>query len=132
MSKKAKVSDVRQGVSLYKVHAFPERGPNMAFITRMMVTRAPDARTAIGGMDLGLFAEALHDYMDGSGAYKSEFSLRDAGIEPNKYNSHMTFTSLRKAKSYAARMNAQRLSAAERLRTSGFKRRDLGFTIHAA
>lgn len=112
---KAKISDVRQGVTLYYVHAFPHRGKNRSYFQPYVVSKSP---VAVNGFKNSLFAEAKHFYDDdlSTGSYTQQFSLRDAGIIPNKYNFHMTFTSLKKAKRYAARMDRVCLSAAERVK----------------
>lgn len=107
MSKKVKVSDVRQGVTLYYVHAFPYKGPNLSYIEAVRVTK-PRYPTITGGT----FAEGRF-FMDDGDSYVRPFSLRDAGIVPNRYNFHNTFTSLKKAKQYAARMDRVCLNAAE-------------------
>ena len=122
MSKKVKVSDVRQGVTLYNVHAFPHKGRNKSYIDAYPVTKRPWKSEHSNG----LFAEARMFFSDelSTGSYTRQFSLRDAGIVPNSYNFHNTFSSLKKAQQYAARMNRQCLTAAERLKATRLNRND--------
>lgn len=108
---KAKISDVRQGVTLYHVSAFPHKEMPSS-IEAIFITK-PAARTKNG-----LFSEAKYFYDDelSCGSYTSMWSLRDAGIIPNTYNFHKTFTSLKAAKRYAERMDRVCLTAAERVK----------------
>lgn len=105
---KAKVSDVRQGVTLFYVHAFPHKGIK-SFIDTILPTDRPKMN------DTGLFGECLQFYKDDSseGSYKRPWSLRDAGIVPNGYNFHKTFTSRKAARRYADRMDRCCLTASE-------------------
>ena len=105
MSRKVKVSDVRQGVTLYYVHAFPHKGlPSR--IDTFVVTKRPESMFAV--------AKIFFDDELGTGWFTRLFSLRDAGIIPNSYNFHKTFTSLKAAKLYAARMDRKCLTKQER------------------
>lgn len=111
MSKKVKVSDIRQGVTLYYVRAFPHKGANQSYIQAYRVSTRPRKSEHSNG----LFSEGLvffeGDY--GQGSFTRKFSLKDAGIIPNRYNFHNSFTSLKRAKRYAARLDQQCLNAAE-------------------
>ena len=105
---KAKISDVRQGVTLHYVHAFPHKGMP-SYIESIFVTKRPFKHS------IGLFSECKVFYNDdlGQGSYLRQWSLRDAGIIENKYNFHRTFTSLKAAKRYAASMDRNCLNAQE-------------------
>lgn len=109
---KAKISDVRQGVTLYHVKAFPHKG-TPSYINTVIVTKRPIRR-----MSGALFGEVLEYFDDelGTGSYSRMFSLRDVGIIPNRYNFHSTFTSLKAAKRYAERMDRVCLNSAERVK----------------
>lgn len=109
---KAKISDVRQGVTLYYVHAFPHKGMP-SYINKVVVTKRPVRR-----LSGALFGEVLEYFDDdlGTGSYSRIFSLRNAGIIQNRYNFHSTFTSLKAAKRYAERMDRVCLNAAERVK----------------
>ncbi|MNP41982.1 hypothetical protein D3C76_1357150 [compost metagenome] len=61
----------------------------------------------------GLFA-TCKVITPGYDAYQRPFSLKDAGILPNRYNFHNTFTSRKAAERYAARMNRKCLTQQER------------------
>ena len=106
---KAKISDVRQGVTLYYVHAFPHKEIS-GYITKMVVTERPKRN------EIGLFSVAKFQCADGSDSYSCPWSLRDAGIIPNKANFHKTFTSRKAAQRYLNRMNRVCLNAAERVK----------------
>lgn len=126
MSKKVKVSDVRQGVTLYYVHAFPHKGPNMSYIDVLPVSKRPWVSELTGS----LFAEAK--VSDELGSYTRMFSLSDGGIIANRYNFHNTFKSLKKAKQYAARMDRQCLTAAEGDKATRKIKDDYDFRAFAA
>lgn len=108
---KAKISDVRQGVTLYYVHAFPHKGVPSS-INTLVVTKKPFKSKHSGGT----FSEAVFHFEDdfGKDFYTRQWSLSDGGIIANKYNFHKTFTSMKAAKRYAARMDRVCLTAAER------------------
>lgn len=122
MSKKVKVSDIRQGVTLYYVHAFPHKGANRSYINAYHISKKPYLSKTTNS----LFSECIEFFEDsnGRGSYTREFSLRDAGITPNRYNFHNSFTSLKRAKQYAARMDRRCLNAAERLKLLHITRND--------
>lgn len=106
---KARISDVRQGVTLYYVHAFPHKGM-LSYIDTIVVTERPKKK---GG---GLFS-MCNQYFDdelGCGVFVRPWSLRDSGIIPNTYNFHKTFKTLKAAQRYAKRMDRKCLNAAER------------------
>lgn len=116
---KARISDVRQGVTLYYVHAFPHKVLKSR-ITPIFVTERPKRN------DVGLFSKADFQGEDHLGLfiYNLPWSLKDAGIIENKANFHKTFTSMKAAKRYAARMDRVCLSAAERMK---YNRKREGF-----
>lgn len=106
---KAKISDVRQGVTLYYVHAFPHKEIS-GHITQIFVTERPYHNGT------GIFSSGMFKCHDSTETYICPFSLRDAGIIPNKSNFHKTFTSRKSAERYLARMNRVCLTAAERVK----------------
>lgn len=110
---KAKISDVRQGVTLYYVRAFPHKGVPST-INTLAVTKKPYKSKQSGGT----FSEAVFHFEDdfGKDFYTRQWSLSDGGIISNKYNFHNTFTSMKAAKRYAARMDRVCLTAAERVK----------------
>ena len=119
MSRKVKVSDVRQGVTLYLVHAFPQKG-FPSYIEAMFVTKRPSMES------VGLFSECKM-FLDDGESYQRPFSLRDAGIIPNRYNFHNTFTSRKAAERYAARMNRKCLTKQERDKVIRRQAEDVNF-----
>lgn len=108
---KAKISDVRQGVTLYYVHAFPHKGIQ-SYIDPIIVTERPKKK---GSSTFSMCNQYFNDEL-GSGVFTRPWSLKDAGVIPNTYNFHSTFTSLKAAKRYAERMNRVCLTAAERVK----------------
>jgi hypothetical protein len=108
---KAKISDVRQGVTLYYVHAFPHKG-FPSYIDTIVVTERPKKK---GNSTFSMCNQYFNDEL-GSGVFTRPWSLKDAGIIPNSYNFHSTFTSLKSAKRYAERMNRVCLTAPERVK----------------
>lgn len=110
MSKKVKVSDVRQGVTLYYVHAFPHKGADRSYIETVQVACKPFTSKYTDS----LFAMGNFIFEDDLSSYNRQFSLRDAGIIPNPYNFHKAFTNLNTAERYAKRMDRQCLTFAER------------------
>ncbi|MNE03049.1 hypothetical protein D3C80_955380 [compost metagenome] len=111
MSRKVKVSDVRQGATLFYVRAWPHKGLASS-VEEIIVTKRPVMNST------GLFGEYKSFFSDdlGCGWFARPFSLKDAGIIPNPYNFHNTFSSRKAAERYAARMNRKCLTAAERIK----------------
>lgn len=125
MSRKVKVSDVRQGVTLYGVHAFPHRGKNKSFITVMPISERPKNSEYMKDSLFSKFRSEFRGLNDT--VHYSSFSLCDAGIVSNQYNFHKTFHTLKAAERYAARMDAVCLSKAERVRAANLSESDRMF-----
>lgn len=101
-----KLKRLKQGVTIYLVHAFPlnetnEHHPNATgWIDKLVITKRPQTKK---WFDPFAWTYPKIDYLvfkkDGS-SYESHGSLQDMGLISNDYNSHRTFFSERKAKAY--------------------------------
>lgn len=119
MSRKVKVSDIRQGVTLYEVMAFPHKDGG-AWITPITVQSTPRVRNT-----KSLFADQT-EWLDNEPfepkLCRSIFSLKDRNIIPNSYNFHQVFHTLKAAQRYADRMKRGCLTADERKRVVRLRR----------
>lgn len=119
MSRKVKVSDIRQGVTLYEVMAFPHKSGD-AWVKTFTVESMPGLRNT-----KSLFADRS-EWLDNAPLMgmktRSYFSLKDCNIIPNKYNFHRVFHTLKAAQRYADRMKRGCLTADERKRVTRLRR----------
>jgi hypothetical protein len=105
MKHRAKLKDVVQGRVLYKVMAFPESGES--WIEEFRPTSRPFKSRFTGSM--------FFRYNGRFGALGSK-SCMDAGIIPNRYNFHMTFTKRKAAEAYMDRINRRDFTGNEKIK----------------
>ena len=89
MGKRAKISDIRQGKTLYRVQ--------FGKIEKVQVTCRPYT-SRFGGQ---FFKVLVPSCVRPGELVETEASLKDWNIIPNYYNAHMVFTSRRRAEKYA-------------------------------
>lgn len=105
MKHRAKLKDVVQGRVLYRVSAFPENGNG--WIEEMRPTSRPFKSRFTGSM--------FFRYNGRVGMLGST-SCTDAGIIPNRYNFHMTFTKRKAAEAYLDRISRHDFTVNERIK----------------
>ena len=100
-----KLKRLKQGVTIYKVYAFPDRIDyatslnTLGWIVKLVVNKRPQVNVSksLGGYEYK-FVECT-ERLEGK-AYITMPSLYDMGLLSQTYNNHRTFFSERKAKAY--------------------------------
>lgn len=109
-AKHVQLSDMKAGVTIYKVYALG----CSSYIEELYLSSKPfpykadkKDKTKLGAMvnktlSAGLWcsAQRFTTYIKPWRRYTSNFSLRDSGIQPNKYNDHQSFTTRNAANRY--------------------------------
>jgi hypothetical protein len=97
LEKTNKIKRIKQGVTLYKVYAFP--GKRSASI---------DVIKAAGSVKVKVYENGTFEYIPTKYGKKDvvSYSTKDAKLRYQTYNAHRTFFSLKKAKRYVKLIEA--------------------------
>jgi hypothetical protein len=92
LEKTNKIKRIKQGVTLYKVYAFPEKGSASIDIIR-----------AAGPVKVKVDENYTFEYIPTKYGKNNivTYSTKDAKLRHQTYNAHRTFFSLKRAKKYA-------------------------------
>lgn len=112
---RVKYADIKAGMTVYKVYAFPHRGAS-AWVEVYRVTGRPGP--SIVGKSKKHHFVPYYDFnsLDGRRVERT-FSVNDANVIPNHYNFHRLFHTRKAAERYAQRIRTGCLTAAERIST---------------
>lgn len=109
---RVKYADIKAGMTVFKVYAFPHRGAS-AWVEVYRVTGRP-APGNIGREKKHHFVP-YYDFNSITGCrVERSFSIGDANVIPNHYNFHRLFHTRKSAERYAQRIRTGCLTAAER------------------
>lgn len=109
---RVKYKDIKAGMTVYKVYAFPHRGAS-AWVEVYHVTGRPGP-IIVGKMKKHHFVP-YYDFNSITGCrVERTFSVNDTNVIPNHYNFHRLFHTRKAAERYAQRIRTGCLTAAER------------------
>lgn len=111
-SNRVKYGELKAGMTVYKVYAFPHRGAS-AWVEVYRVTGRPKAANI--GKEKKHHFVPYYDFNSFTGCrVERAFSISDANVIPNHYNFHRLFHTKNAAERYAQRIRIGCLTAAER------------------
>lgn len=117
---RVKYGELKAGVTVYKVYAFPHRDAS-AWIEVYRVTGRPGP--SIVGKSKKSHFVPYYDFNSFTGCrVDRSFSVGDANVIPNKYNFHRLFHTRKSAARYAQRIRTGCLTAAERKSLGHYER----------
>lgn len=109
---RVKYEDLKAGVTVYKVYAFPHRGGS-AWVDTYHVLGRPKAGIVGKAKKHHFVPYTEFNFFDGIRT-EHKFSISDANVIPNHYNFHQMFHTKKAAERYAQRIRTGCLTAAER------------------
>lgn len=109
---RVKYEDLKAGITVFKVYAFPHRGGS-AWVDTYHVLGRPKAGI-VGKARKHHFVPYTEFNFFGEKRIEHRFSISDANVIPNHYNFHRLFHTLKAAERYAQRIRTGCLTAAER------------------
>lgn len=112
-NKRVKYGDLKAGVTVYKVYAFPNRANGSAWVETYHVLGRP-AASLTGKEKKNHFVPYTEFVFIGSKRMEHKFSVSDTNVIPGYYNWHRLFHTKAAAERYAHRMRTGCLTAHER------------------
>lgn len=111
-NRRVKYAELKAGMTVYKVYAFPHRGESSWIVTYHVLGR-PKAGLSGKAKKHHFVPYTEFNFFDGK-RLEYKFSIGDANVIPNHYNFHRLFHTKKAAEAYAKRVRAGCLTAAER------------------
>lgn len=107
-NKRAKLCDLREGRTVYMVHAFPHKNRQSSWLaTYRLLGRVHGGTRFVPYTEFRFYKDERLQY---------DFSALDANVIPNHYNFHRLFTTKNAAQRYLDRMKSGSYTHAERLK----------------